>query len=89
MLTASQETGQTSAVDCCLCTSGVTHSFPHTTPSNRHLSKYGAAQVGEFCEVFNDSKTDPAAWVAKVKKVSKKLFRVSRSACISVLGNIC
>ena len=57
---------------------------PRTAPGSRHASQYEAAQVGEFCEVFNDSKTDPAAWVAKVKKVSKKLFRVSHTACMEV-----
>ncbi|DBA70283.1 TPA: hypothetical protein ACH3X2_012180 [Trebouxia sp. C0005] len=34
-------------------------------------------QVGEFCEVFNGSKSDPAAWVGKIKKVNKKTTTVS------------
>eukprot|EP00873_Tetraselmis_striata_P027453 jgi/Tetstr1/447717/TSEL_000020.t2 len=33
-------------------------------------------EVGEFCEVFNNSTTDPAAWVGRVAKVNKKSFSV-------------
>lgn len=33
-------------------------------------------EVGEFCEVFNNSTTDPAAWVGRVAKVNKKSFLV-------------
>lgn len=33
-------------------------------------------QVGEFCEVSNDSTTDPAAWFAKVVKVTKSGYKV-------------
>ncbi|KAL3140499.1 hypothetical protein ABBQ32_005085 [Trebouxia sp. C0010 RCD-2024] len=37
-----------------------------------------ALQVGEFCEVFNGSVTDPAAWVGKVKRINKRgTFTVS------------
>lgn len=34
-------------------------------------------QVGEYCEVFNDSKTDPAAWVARIQKVGRGNYTVS------------
>ena len=33
-------------------------------------------QVGEFCEVFNGSKTDPAAWIARVKEAGKATYVV-------------
>jgi hypothetical protein len=33
-------------------------------------------QVGEFVEVHNGSKTDPAAWVAKVHKVHEDYYMV-------------
>ena len=39
--------------------------------------------------MFNDSKTDPAAWVAKVKKVSKKLIRVSHMVIQQPAWHIC
>lgn len=42
-----------------------------------HASVRSLPQVGEFCEVFNNSKSDPAAWVGKVKKVNKKDVTVS------------
>jgi hypothetical protein len=32
--------------------------------------------VGEFVEVFNNSKTDPAAWIAVIKKVQGDSFVV-------------
>lgn len=32
--------------------------------------------MGEFVEVFNASKSDPAAWVARVVKISKKAVTV-------------
>ncbi|GMH33967.1 hypothetical protein BSKO_01801 [Bryopsis sp. KO-2023] len=33
-------------------------------------------QVGEYCEVFNDSKTDPAAWLARVQKVGRGRYTI-------------
>lgn len=44
---------------------------PFTPPIN--FGEEGCTlQVGEFCEVFNGSKTDPAAWVGKVKRIAKR-----------------
>ena len=34
-------------------------------------------QVGEFVEVFNNSTTDPAAWVALLTKIDKKGYTVN------------
>lgn len=34
-------------------------------------------EVGEFCEVFNNSSTDPAAWLGRVSKVNKKTYTVN------------
>ncbi|DBB17636.1 TPA: hypothetical protein ACH3X3_002680 [Trebouxia sp. C0006] len=52
----------------------------HVSPFNPPF-KFGeegcSLQVGEFCEVFNGSKSDPAAWVGKIKKVNKKTTTVS------------
>ncbi|CAD7699130.1 unnamed protein product [Ostreobium quekettii] len=33
-------------------------------------------QVREYCEVFNDSPSDPAAWLARIKKVGRGTYTV-------------
>eukprot|EP00951_Prasinocladus_malaysianus_P031195 scaffold297518_cov42-Prasinocladus_malaysianus.AAC.1 len=33
-------------------------------------------EVGEFCEVFNNSTSDPAAWFGRVTKANKKSYQV-------------
>ena len=36
-------------------------------------------QEQEFCEVSNDSPTDPACWLARIKRVNKDSYLVSKA----------
>jgi hypothetical protein len=40
-------------------------------------------QVGEFVEVFNNSKTDPAAWLAKVHAVKEDHYVVCLTSTLT------
>jgi len=48
---------------------------PNTIPIN-FGEEADRLEEGEFCEVFNNSITDPAAWLGRVSKVNKKTYSV-------------
>lgn len=67
------------------CTRQPTHSRPVGSPHHQVAVRTSqlafcvllpVLQVGEYCEVFNDSKTDPAAWVARIQKVGRGNYTV-------------
>ena len=46
------------------------------------LNKFALAQVGEFVEVFNQSDTDPAAWLGKIHAVKPEHYVVRTSSTL-------